>query len=86
MPNDPELDDCKPVRHQCHLFAENFRRHILGAFDDEFIMDMSAAEAVRERFHGIHQEASGVGLYDIFHKFRAVVFVPLLLLIGSELE
>ena len=54
----PELDAGKPLRHSCHLLTEHFKRYIFGAFDNELIVDVSADEAVKKSFHGIHQEVS----------------------------
>lgn len=80
----PELDAGKPIRHPCHPFTEHFQRYILGAFDDELIVDMSADKTVRECLHSIHQEVSGNSLNHILDELRPVAFKPLPFFIGPD--
>ena len=84
IPIRSELDAAEPLRYSCHLLTEHFKRYILGAFDDELIVDVPTDEAVRECFHGIHQEVSGDGLHYILDKSRTITFKPLPFLISSD--
>ncbi len=54
----PEIKPTDPRRCPSHLLTDGIQGYSHAAFDDEFIVDVAADEAVRERPHGVHEDVS----------------------------
>ena len=65
-----------PGRGSPHLFADSIQGYIGAAFDDQFIMYMTADKAVGKGLHGISQDITAYCLDDVLHEFGSVAFNP----------
>lgn len=52
----PEIKPADPRRRPSHLLTDGIQGYTHAALDNEFVMDVTADEAVRERPHGIHED------------------------------
>lgn len=64
----PEIKPANPRRGLSHLLTDGVQGYTHAALDDEFVMDMAADKAVRERFHGVHEDVPRNCLDDVLHK------------------
>ena len=74
VPVCPEQQTADPRMGSAHLLAHCRKRYIRTALDDEFIVNMTADEAVREGFHRICENITPDRLNDVHHKFRRAAF------------
>ena len=54
------------------MFTDSIQGHAVIRFDDHFIMDMHNDGAVAERSHGVEENITRGGLYNIFYKLWSV--------------
>lgn len=84
IPIPANQDIWHPVRCPAHNIGYGFHGYILAAFDDQFIMDMTADEAVGEVLHSKDQKIPADSLHDILHEFWAVGFDAFPFLCGAD--
>lgn len=69
-----EIKAADPRRRPSHLLTDGIQGYTHAAFDDEFIVDVAADEAVRERPHGVHEDVPRNCLDDVLHELGTVGF------------
>jgi len=72
--NDTTWNIRHPVRCSTHDGGYGFCGYILDAFDDQFIMDMTADDAVGEILHSEAEKIPADSLYNILYEFWIVGF------------
>ena len=65
-----------PGRGSPHLLTEGIQGYTGAAFDNQFVMHMTADEAVGKGLHGISQDITAYCLDDVLHEFGSVAFNP----------
>lgn len=73
-----------PLWAPAHLFAYGIQRDSRAAFNNEFIMDVTDNEAVREITHGEAEGVTADSLDDVLYEFGAVGFDAFPLLCGTH--
>lgn len=61
-----------PVGCPAHNGGYGFDRYVLAAFNNQFIMDMTADEAVGQVLHCEAEKVPADGLNDVFNELRTV--------------
>jgi len=84
IPIGAELDPGQPGRGSAHLFADDLVIDVLAALNDQFIMYVSADEAVGEGSHGVAEDVPADRLDDVLDELRAVGFDSLPFLRRSD--
>ena len=73
-----------PGRGSPHLLTDGIQGYTGAAFDNQFVMHMTADEAVGKGLYSISQDIAAYCLYDVLHEFGTVAFNSSPLSIGGS--